>query len=107
MEAAQGMNLLRVSTRIDLLNVSLWLYVGADAELDLAIKGSRFGDVVKDPSEDYAGRAFFKGSDFAIAIRRSELTHDVVAHEIFHITHAMWERTGDKFSSKHHEPYSY
>lgn len=100
------MKLLRADTCIELLDVRLWLFVGNGDELDVAIKGSRFGEI-KENSDGYAGRAFYKGSYFGIAIHRRELTHEVIAHEVFHITHAMWEFVGDKFSAKHHEPYSY
>lgn len=44
---------------------------------------------------------------FAFFAERRYLCHDLIAHELFHLTHRILERAGAKFGEEHHEPAAY
>lgn len=44
---------------------------------------------------------------FRVVFLKTALSHNLIAHELFHCTHRILQDTGDTFSSEHHEPYSY
>jgi hypothetical protein len=64
------------------------------------------GLAIEDPHSKLA--VTYMGETWAAVVLSEEgCAHDVVAHEVFHATHALMASTGDKFGAKHHEPYAY
>jgi len=57
--------------------------------------------------EDMEGCCAISENVGVILFKRAPLAHDVIAHEIFHMTHRIMERTGEVFSHEHHEPFAY
>jgi hypothetical protein len=49
----------------------------------------------------------WRDTSFGLLFSTGALSHDIVAHEVFHATHCIMESTNDKFDSGHHEPYAY
>lgn len=47
-----------------------------------------------------------EGFRFALFFEKAELAHDLIAHEVFHVTHRMMERFGTRFSEQGHEPFA-
>lgn len=44
---------------------------------------------------------------FAIFLKGHAVTHELVAHEIFHLTHRIMEYCGHEITEHHHEPHAY
>lgn len=58
-------------------------------------------------SDDFHACHAYNGDEFALYFPLKKLRHSDVAHEIFHCTHRVWERCGDKFQVNHSEPYAF
>ena len=49
----------------------------------------------------------YRGSKFILAFRRNDHPIEVIAHEVFHLTHRILELCGCNFDSGHHEQGAY
>lgn len=55
------------------------------------------------PGEDSAACCSWYRSRIVILFDRSNVTHEIIAHEIFHATHRILDWVGIEVTKKHHE----
>lgn len=99
--------MIRAKLDMPFLKVGVHLFVGTKLEINVATKQSVFRDVPSLGENEFAGRALYRGADFAVQILRNAVEHGVIAHEVFHVTHRIWSYLGDTFSVDHNEPYAH
>jgi hypothetical protein len=57
---------------------------------------------------DYAGLTWYgSGKDMAVLFNIEDLSHNLIAHEIFHATHRIFDFISHKFHIKGTEPFAY
>jgi len=52
---------------------------------------------------DYHAVCCYNGRHFAIFLKPEALVHEIIAHEVFHMTHRICDFVGGNFDSSHHE----
>jgi len=91
--------------RIPIYDLRLWIGVSDDP---LALRNSfnwAFGN--DHYPEGCPGLCCYHRSKFAVLFSAFDLSHQLIAHEAFHVTHRMMEYIGGNFSFREHEPYTY
>ncbi len=53
------------------------------------------------------GAVIYRKWRFALILEKDKISHELIAHEVFHATHRIMEYLGDKFTRRNHEPYAY
>lgn len=96
--------LMKSTTSMELYFVEITVFVARDPAAALSAVHLWAGDT---RVEDFLGSALCAYRDHRFLMAFVELTHNTIAHEIFHCVHGIMERTGDKFTAEHHEPYAY
>lgn len=66
-----------------------------------------FREDTSDEWADMEGSCALQETVGVILFKKAALAHDVIAHEVFHMTHRIMERAGEVFSPEHHEPSAY
>ena len=61
----------------------------------------------QDVEGEYSALNCYLGGNFSIFFTYKDLNHNTIAHEIFHATMRMAERTGVEFKPDNHEPFAY
>lgn len=89
---------------VPIYSVKLWIVITDDIGVERLKFDWAFG-----PGDgiNYSGLSSYGDGKFAIFLRRNVVCHELIAHEIFHLTHRILEHTTDRFSPEHHEPYAY
>lgn len=83
----------------------LLLVVTDDVSASRIARNNLFGS----DNQDYGGcpgLCCYSGYNFGLFFERRNLCHDVIAHEIFHVTHRILERHSVDFGISNHEPFS-
>jgi hypothetical protein len=58
--------------------------------------------------QDYSGLTWYgTRKDMALLFGTEDISHNLIAHEIFHATHVILDFVGNKFSIEHTEPFAY
>jgi hypothetical protein len=88
--------------RVPIYNATVWLVIADDIIAERKKFDREFG-----AGEDYHCRAMccYSPSNgcFALMFDRNQLTAEVLAHEIFHLTHRILEWSDSHFDKDHHE----
>ena len=86
-------------------NVKLLICVSDDPVAERRSNSSWIGTY--DGPSSFHGLAVIKNGRCAVFFDRKAIRHEVIAHEIFHLTHCIMHYIGDKFSPANQEPYAY
>lgn len=91
--------------RIPIYDLRFWVGVSDDSKALRAKFDWAFGK--RDDANEFSGTCEYHRSKFAALFDAYDLSHELIAHEVFHITHRMIEYCGGNFSPNNHEPFAY
>lgn len=90
--------------RIPIYDLRFWVGV-SDKPVELRAKFDwAFG---KRDNSDFSGTCEYHRSKFAVLFDAYDLSHELIAHEVFHVTHRMLEFNAVNFGENNHEPFAY
>lgn len=84
----------------------LLIVVTNDVERSRVARNRLFGEPCDDHSS-WTGLCAYHGFRVGLFFEREELCHDLIAHEVFHATHRILERSGVAFGLHNHEPFAH
>lgn len=91
--------------RILIYDLRFWVGV-SDKPAELRTKFDwAFGKRVN--ADEFSGTCEYHRSKFAALFDAHDLSHELIAHEVFHITHRMLEFCGENIGPLNHEPFAY
>lgn len=91
---------------IPIYDVAFFLVVTDDL-LRSRLRRSGWLGVVSPGWEAGSGLCSFHGHRFALFAQRRYLCHDLIAHEVFHLTHRILESSSVPFKEDNHEVFAY
>lgn len=92
--------------KVPIYNLSLELVVTDDIKKSQK-KEPRFTRLGKQKPLSCAGICVYCQWNFCIIFDTRYLDHNLIAHEIFHVTHRMLDYCGKDFKVKNHEEFAY
>lgn len=89
---------------IPIYDVDLYIIVSDNIYEERENLANIFGEP---PEKDYIGCCSYNDSgEYALFFDVHQITHKIIAHEIFHLTHRITERRYGDFCEKYHEVFA-
>ena len=102
------MKLKERSQRIHIPFYDSYFEVVVSRDIARSVKAKKRGYLgEQDVTGEYSALHCYSGGSFTIFFSYKDLNHNTIAHEIFHATMRMAERTGMVFGPDNHEPFAY
>lgn len=87
--------------RVPIYSVYFWLIVTDDIPIERRKMNHLLGDYEATPND--MGLCCYRNEHFALFLRRDQICINIIAHEVFHLTHRICDWASINFDPEHHE----
>lgn len=87
--------------KVPIYGAAFWLIVTDDIVRERTKMNDVLGEYEASPHD--TGLCCYRNENFALFLRRDQICINIVAHEVFHLTHRIGEWSSINFDQEHHE----